>query len=290
MASPIASVARTELTALRPQVSSARSWLRFLVGFTVLWGALAGTSHFDPTARWGPAVLAAVFVAAIAVEKILYPAPLHEVLGRVGLGRPGPRALVAAAGVSGLILLVYPVYALVEGHRLTLHEDWPWVLIGIFALHGLAEELVWRGFAFRRLRAGRSYWRSVGWAMPLIAATHLPIVITMGPAIGIGAMLVAAVTTLPLSYLYEMGRRTIWAPALVHTSIDSFKLFVLPATGVSTLSSLLIVASIGIPLLVFTVPRRVLNGTPRSAALLIPAGTDHSPHHPSHQPSTAKEF
>jgi membrane protease YdiL (CAAX protease family) len=242
------------------QVNSPRSWLRFLVGFGVLWGVLAGTSHFDPTARWGLAILAAVLLTAVAVERFLYPAPLRVVVTRLGLGRPGLRALILAAGVSALVLGVYPVYAVIEGQRLMLHQEWPLLLIGIFALHGLAEEMVWRGYAFRRLRAGRSYWRAVGWAMPLIAVTHLPIVVGMGAGIGVGAMLVAAVTTLAFSYLYETGGRTVWAPAILHTAIDSFKLFVIPVTGATTISYLLIIASIGIPLLVFAVPRRVLIG------------------------------
>ena len=108
-----------------------------------------------------------------------------------------------------------------------------WLLIGIFAFHGLAEELVWRGFTFRRLREGRSFWSAMWWTMPLIAITHLPIVFTLGPAIGLTAMLVAAVTSIPFGYLYETGRHTIWAPALLHTAIDAFKLVVIPTVALS---------------------------------------------------------
>ena len=131
----------------------------------------------------------------------------------------------------------------------------------MFAFHGLAEELVWRGYAFRRLREGRTFWAAVWWTMPLIAVTHVPIMATMGPAVGLGALAVAAVTSLPLAYLYETGRRTIWAPAVVHTAIDTFKLVVLPAAAVQTFSLLLIVASLIAPLLVFAFPRHLLLGT-----------------------------
>ena len=117
-----------------------------------------------------------------------------------------------AVGVSGLVLLVFPATAAVSGTAVALRPDWPWLLLGVFAFHGLAEELVWRGYAFRRLREGRSFWAATWWTMPLIAVTHVPIVATMGPAVGIGALAVAAVTSLPLAYLYETGRRTIWAP------------------------------------------------------------------------------
>jgi hypothetical protein len=71
-------------------------------------------------------------------------------------------------------------------------------------------------------------------------------------------MLVAAVTSMPLSYLFETGRSTIWAPAVVHTAIDSFKLFVIPPTATTTFSLLLIVVSLFVPLLSLAVPRRLL--------------------------------
>jgi membrane protease YdiL (CAAX protease family) len=126
----------------------------------------------------------------------------------------------------------------------------------VFAVHGLAEELVWRGFVFRRLRETHAFWPAVWWSMPFVVAAHVPIVLTVGPVVGLGAMLVAAVTSVPLSYLYEWGRRTLWAPALVHTAIDSFKIVELPA-GTTTFSLSLIAVSLTAPLLVFALPRRL---------------------------------
>jgi membrane protease YdiL (CAAX protease family) len=236
-------------------VRSARSLLGFLAGFAVLCGVLLGTGAVDPTGRWGLAILAAVLTTAVIVERIRCRSSLAAVLRRLGLGRPGGRALAVAGGVSGLVLLVFPATAAVSGTAVALRPEWPWLLIGVFAFHGLAEELVWRGYAFGRLRKGRSFWAAAGWTMPLIAVTHVPIIVSMGPAIGVGALAVAAVTSLPLAYLYETGRRTIWAPAVVHTAIDSFKLVVVPAVAVQTFSMLLIVASLAFPLLAFAVPR-----------------------------------
>ena len=241
----------------RPAVGSPRSWAGFLAGFAVLCAVLLGTSALDATGRWGLVIFAAVLLTALVVEKAADPSSsLADTLRRLGLGRPSGRALAVAAAVSGLVLLVFPLTAAVSGAAVTLRPDWLWLLIGLFAFHGLAEELVWRGFAFRRLREGRSFWSAVLWTMPLIAATHLPIVVTLGPAIGIGAMLVAAVTSMPFAHLYEMGRRTIWAPALVHTAIDTFKLVVIPVAALSTFSGLLIVVSLTVPLLAFAAPRR----------------------------------
>jgi membrane protease YdiL (CAAX protease family) len=243
----------------RPAVSG-RAWLGFLAGFALLCGVLLGTSALDATGRRGLAILAAVLATAVIVERIGHPASLPDILRRLGLGRPGGRALAVAAGVSALVVLVFPVTAALSGTVIALRPDWPWLLLGIFAFHGLAEELVWRGFAFRRLREGRSFTAATLWTMPLIAATHVPIVITVGPAVGAGAMAVAAVTSVPFAHLYEMGRRTIWAPALVHTAIDTFKLVVIPVAALSTFSVLIIVVSLTVPLLALVIRRSDRDG------------------------------
>lgn len=245
-------------TAVDPTVGSFRSWLTFLAGFALLCSVLLNTSALDATGRWGLAILAATLLAAVLVEMLWQRAPVVEVLRRLGLGRPGGRAVALAFAVSGLVLLVFPVTEAVSGADVALRPDWPWLLIGVFAFHGLAEELVWRGYTFRRLREGRSFGSALWWTMPLIAVTHMPIVFSLGPAVGLGAMAVAAVTSIPFGYLYETGRRTIWAPALVHTAIDSFKLVVIPAAAIPTFSVLIIAVSLGVPLLALAVPRRLL--------------------------------
>ena len=101
--------------------------------------------------------------------------------------------------------------------------------------------------------------------MPLVAATHVPIVLTMGVTVGIGAMAVAALTSLPFAHLYETGHRTLWAPALVHTAIDSFKLVIVPAAAATTFSLLLVAVSLLVPLLVLAVPRRRSTSEERTA-------------------------
>jgi hypothetical protein len=122
---------------------------------------------------------------------------------------------------------------------------------------------VWRGYAYRRLRVGRSFRAAVLWTMPLLALAHVPIVVTSGPLVGGAALMVAAVTTVPLAYLFDTGRSTIWAPAVVHTAIDSFKMVIVPAAAVTTFSLLLSAVSIVVPLLVLAVPRTVLQSARR---------------------------
>jgi membrane protease YdiL (CAAX protease family) len=228
------------------------AWLRFLAGFVALYGTLAGLAELDASGRLGLVVLAGVLLVAVVVERVLDRTPPAAALRALGFGRPDGRALGVALAVS-VPVLVLP--AVISGTALTLRPGWPWLLVGIFAFHGLAEEVVWRGYAYRRLRAGRSFWRAVVATMPLVAAAHLPIVLGSGLAVGAAAMVVAAATSVPFAHLWEMGRGTIWAPALLHTAIDSFKLVALPP-GTTAFALALAAVSTTVPLLVLAVPRR----------------------------------
>jgi membrane protease YdiL (CAAX protease family) len=151
--------------------------------------------------------------------------------------------------ISAVVLAFYPAYMLVSGTAPPLRSDWLWLAIGLFAYHGLAEELAWRGYAFRRLRQGRTFGAAIRWTIPLIAITHLPIVITNGPAVGLFAIAVAAVTCLPFGYLWERGGQTIWAAAMLHASIDAFKLFEVPGGEAGVIFSIsLAMVSLVVPL------------------------------------------
>ena len=243
--------ARTPIPPARPV--RGREWLRLLAGFLVIWGALALTGALDATGRIGLLILAVTVATAALVEVLLHGTPPRLVLRRLGFGRPGRRAMVAAAGASLGVLAAYPLFALATGLGVALRPDWPWLLLGVYAFHGLGEELAWRGYTFSRLRVGRSFWAAVGWTMPLVALTHVPILVSAGPVIGGGALALAAVTTIPLAHLYELGGRTIWAPALVHAAIDSFKLVTVPEAGTTTFSLVLVGVSLLVPLLVLLV-------------------------------------
>ena len=244
--------------AVRVPVRTAAQWARFLLGFTILLAVLLGMSEIDATGRLGLVILAVVMGVGLAVERLLYGTGWRDAMRRFGFGRLGGRALVAAFVVGALVQLAYPLTAAITGATLTLQPGWPLLLIGLFAFHGLAEELVWRGYAYRRLREGRSFLAAVLWTMPLVAVAHVPIVITSGPVVGAAALTVAAATSVPLAYLFDTGRATIWAPAVVHTAIDSFKLVIVPVAALTTFSLIVSALSIVVPMLVLVIPRRIL--------------------------------
>lgn len=220
--------------------------MRFLTGFVLLYAVMAGLAELDTIGGYGLVILAAVLVTAVVVDG---PGSLAT------LSRPTTRALATASAIGLGVIAVYPVVSWTTGTDFTLEPGWPLLLVSVFAFNGIAEELVWRGYAFRRLRQGRSFTRAVLATMPLIAATHIPIIASSGLTVGVAAMFVAAITSLPFAHLYELGRNTIWAPALVHTAIDSFKIVDVPDASRLTFSLALSLVSCTVPLLALAVRR-----------------------------------
>lgn len=227
--------------------------IRFLAGFVLLFGTLMGLAEIDGTGRLGLPIVAAVLLVALVVERVLYRQSPADGFRALGFGRPTGRSLAVVTAVCVPVLVVP---WLLVGAVPTMRPGWPWLLLGIFAFHGLAEELVWRGYAYRRLREGRSFGRAVLLTMPLVAVAHVPVLVRSGVAVGLAALAVAAVTSIPFAHLWEMGRGTIWAPALLHTAIDAFKLVDVPADATVAYSLALAGVSIVVPLLALLVPRR----------------------------------
>ena len=226
---------------------------RFLVGFILIWAVMYGAGAVQGGGvELGLLALAATLAAAGLWEHRAFGTPRNQVLRVLGFGHPAGRSLVAGLIISAAVLAFYPAYVLISGNELPLRADWPLLAVGLFAYHGLAEELTWRGYAFRRLRQGRTFGAAIRWTMPLIAFTHLPILITSGPAVGSLAIVVAAVTCLPFAYLWERGSDTIWAAAMLHASIDAFKLLEVPTGDEAVAFSLSLgLVSLLVPLGVF---------------------------------------
>lgn len=226
---------------------------RFLVGFLVIWGVMYGAGAIQGGGvKFGLLALAATVAVAGLWEHGAFATPRNQLLRVLGFGRPTGRSLLAGLIISTAVLAFYPAYVLISGNELPLRADWLLLAVGLFAYNGLAEELAWRGYAFRRLRQGRTFGAAIRWTMPLLALTHVPILITHGPAVGSLAIVVAAVTCLPFAYLWEHGGKTIWAAAMLHASIDAFKLVEVPTGDEAVMFSLSLgLVSLLVPLAVF---------------------------------------
>lgn len=229
--------------------------IAFLVTFLAAWFALDRLAVSPPMP--GPAVLAlGIALAILATGEILaFGATPRTVLTTLGYGRPDGRAIVLALIVGAAVIAGYLVGAAALGIELELRAEWPLVLVGALLFHGLAEESVWRGFVYRHLREGRTFGRAVLVTIPFIALTHVPIIATNGWLVGLLALLTAAVTCVPLAYLWDRGAATVWAPAIVHGMIGTWQLF--DRTYPVSFSIIVMVVTILVPLLVFPIGRRL---------------------------------
>ena len=104
--------------------------------------------------------------------------------------------------------------AAIESARLVVDPRWTALVPGLFAQAGIAEEVLFRGYLFRHVRAGRTFWRAVGLATLPFVAVHLILFATMPWPIALAAVLLSALIGAPFAYLFELGGGTIWAPAL----------------------------------------------------------------------------
>jgi membrane protease YdiL (CAAX protease family) len=218
----------------------------FLPTFLAAWWLLDRLVTSPPMPLSAAASLAAA-AAVLVLGQRASGVPWSKVPGSVGLGRPAVPALAVALAVGAVYVATLVLGATAAGVDLAVRDNWPAVLVGVLLFHGVAEELVWRGFVFGRLRQRHSFGRAVWWSVPLIAVTHAPIALTDGWLVGGLATLTAAVTCWPFAALWERGGRTVWAPALLHALIGCWQLF--ERTYPPTFSILVLVASVGVPLL-----------------------------------------
>ena len=152
----------------------------------------------------------------IALERVLFAQPPRVALHVIGLGRPAPVGIVAALLLSAALLLVIPLFVASTGAELSAYPGWTLLVAGLFAQAGIAEEVLFRGYLFRHIREGRAFWPAALIAMLPFVAVHLVIFASQSWPIALAAVLLSAVMSFPLAYLFELGGDTIWPPAVLH--------------------------------------------------------------------------
>lgn len=194
-----------------------------MLGFVGLWLLLdrsaAGLGSFRGEA--GLLVCLIVVGAALLLEMALARRGPRASTMALGLGAPRLQAalwsLVFAAGLIALL----PLYALATGTELTLMPNAAWLALGMFAQGGIAEEAVFRGFLFRRLREGRSFWRAALLSMLPFAAVHALLFLTLDFYLALAALAVALSISFPLAWLFERAGGSIWPCAIAHAAIQA---------------------------------------------------------------------
>jgi membrane protease YdiL (CAAX protease family) len=203
----------------------------------------------------GLAVGAIVVVAMLLVERAFFGLSLAQAAKALGIGRPNGRGVGVAIGIGAALLVVIPIYGLATGTRLSMYPGWSLLLPGLFAQGGIAEETLFRGFLFRRVREGRSFWRAVAIAAVPFVAVHLILFATLPFPVAVASILLAAIISAPLAHLFELGGRTVWAPAIVHFVVQGAIKVVTPPEGELGLALVWMAASAVLPFLAFLVPR-----------------------------------
>ena len=231
--------------------------IQLLVGLALVFALFHGVAAALGSDRGQAGILVAALVvsATIAAERLLFRQPLSTSVWTLGLGRPRTRGLLTAVGVCVLLLLVFPAVAALQGGHLAVDPRWPVLLPGLFAQAGIAEEVLFRGYLFRRVRAGRTFWRAVALATLPFVAVHLILFFTLPWPIALAAVLLSAIVGAPLAHLFELAGNTIWAPALVHFTIQGAIKLVSIQPPDASLPVIWMAASAVLPFLAFLVRR-----------------------------------
>lgn len=235
-------------------ISPLRFWAA-LYGATALlyalmsWSADAlGSVRGEAGLVVGTLVLAATLIA----DRLLFSASLGLSLRELGLLRPHRNGVIAAALIGAMLVASLPLGATLAGARIALRADWLWLVPGLLAQAGVAEETVFRGFVYGRIRRERTFWRAVLLSIPPFALVHVALFLTMPWPIAVASLALSIIIAPALCQLYELGGRTIWAPALVHAVIQgAIKLVDISGDGAGALPLIWIAASAVLPYLAF---------------------------------------
>jgi len=157
----------------------------------------------------------------VALEVLVYGHSWSGALRAIGVTRWHRGGFAVALLYLVPLFAFFPVFAAITGQALAIQPNWFGLTAGAVLNNGINEEIMMRGFVFRRLRQDRTLWRAAALSTVYFAAYHIPLIATAGPLIGAIGVVIAVPTGLLTAYLYERGDRTIWANALVHTGTNA---------------------------------------------------------------------
>jgi membrane protease YdiL (CAAX protease family) len=161
-----------------------------------------------------------VVAASLAAQRLAFGGTLAGAASMLGLGRPTARSIWTALSIGAVLLAIIPILAIVMAERPMMYPGWLMLLPGLFAQGGVAEETLFRGYLFGNLRRRHAFWKAAWLSASVFVGAHLLLFATMSWEIAAASTLLALAVSFPLSSLFELGGRTIWAPAIVHFVIQ----------------------------------------------------------------------
>jgi membrane protease YdiL (CAAX protease family) len=189
-----------------------------ILAFIILWLLLdrGATALGSFRGEAGIVVCIVVLAAAVVAERLLTGRSPLQALAALGLRLPNARALVWTVVVMAALLCFYPVFGFLTGAPVVIAPGWYLLIPGLFAQGGIAEETVFRGFLFRHIREGRTFWRAAWLAAVPFVSVHLLLFLSLDLAVAVASVLVAVSLSFPLAWLFERSGNSIWPPAIVH--------------------------------------------------------------------------
>lgn len=176
----------------------------------------------------GVVVGAAVLAGLVVIQYLFFRKVPVESLREAGVVRPLWPGMRASLLITVGLLLILGTLAFT--FAASARESWGFLAIGLALQGGLSEELVFRGFLFRKLREGRTFWAAAWLSMVPFVLAHLYLFLLMDPMVATAATLTAVSTSFPMAKLFEIGGNAIWPPALVHFATHLIKLLILSET------------------------------------------------------------
>jgi membrane protease YdiL (CAAX protease family) len=167
-----------------------------------------------------------VLLSLLTFEKWYTGDTFKQILRNLGFGKTLLTRLVPGIIICVVLILLYPLLGFLLHAELSLHADWLLNLAGLCLTGGLAEELFFRGFLFRHLREKMTFKKAVFVSMLLFTIAHLLLFTYMEWPIALSATVLAVSIAVPLAYLFENADNTVWAPALVHTTVRTVGLVI----------------------------------------------------------------
>jgi membrane protease YdiL (CAAX protease family) len=205
--------------------TQSNTWVKVYITAIVVMIPLVAAAFFTPPdfsmllrqillCAWGVG-------ATLAAERLLFSQTWRQAWQTVGFVPVRLSAVVVALLVSLPMWLFLPLLAWLQDTPIQLQPDWLALLLGVVLVNGITEEVLHRGFVFGHLQQEYSFVRAATLTALLFAAQHLYLIFSIGWTAGLASVLLAALFTFPLVYIYAHGGNSLGGPAILHTSSNA---------------------------------------------------------------------
>ncbi|NOT47979.1 MAG: CPBP family intramembrane metalloprotease [Acidobacteria bacterium] len=239
--------------------------MKKVLGIRLIGGLVGVFAVFQWTAatlesnrgEYGVAVGLVVVAAILFVQRVLFCSSVTEAALSLGLGLPNARSIAVTAVICILMFSSFLLFVYQTESSFSFYPGWQGLVPGLFFQAGIAEETLFRGYLFGHMRQRYTFWKAAIFAAAPFTAVHLILFFSLDWALAAASILLSVAISFPLSKLFELGGRTIWAPAILHFVVQAIpKLIVFEGGEGATFPLVWIGTALFLSFLVFLVPAR----------------------------------